>query len=240
MTIGALIVMAMAAQMQAMDWDILSVNENPDAEATVSFSIGYPKGWLVSQDYRQERQDIYDDIVVPAGLHQPAWICSFSQPSTTDAFKEQGYTAYQIWPSTGASAKDAAEAFFNDKRTATAYTQKSIAPIKTRAGDLGWLVESEGYLLTDPVISKLMFDRAFLKSTNAMQHLIKLEKNLKPSQKTPIIYHDFFFHSGTLGAIRIEIWTQEANASWRSQLDRMVLETLRFKVLTALAGATNR
>jgi hypothetical protein len=42
---------AMAAQTQAMDWDTLSVNGNPiPPQATVSFSIGYPKGWTAFQD----------------------------------------------------------------------------------------------------------------------------------------------------------------------------------------------
>jgi hypothetical protein len=226
--IGALTVIVMAAQTRAMDWDILTINKPPDAEATVSFSIGYPKGWLATQDYGQERRDIYKDIVVPAGQRHASWICSFAQPSTTNAFTEQGYTCYEIWPTSGATAKDAAESFFADKRNASVFTQKSIAPIKTRAGESGWLLESEGYLLTDPAISKLMFDPTFLKNTNGLKHLIQLEKNLKPSQKTPIMYHDFFFRPGNRGAIRIEIWTQTANASWRSRLDHMVLETLRF------------
>ena len=52
-----------------------------------------------------------------------------------------------------------------------------------------------------------MFDPAQLKGTNTLRDVIPMTKNLKSSQEVPIIYHDFFFHSGKLGAIRIEIMT---------------------------------
>lgn len=219
---------AMTAQTRALDWDTFSVNQDPvPPQATVSFSIGYPKGWFVTQDYRQEMCDIYYDVPTPAA---PAFgpICSFSQPAATNTLKEQGFTGYSIWASGGATAKEAAEKFFTDKRTASAYTQKSLKPVNTGVGEPGWLVESDGYVITDSAITKLISDPAFWKSTNAVDEYVQLTKNLKPSQETPIVYHDFFFHSGPLGAIRIEIMTQAANTSWRSRLDRLVLETLRF------------
>jgi hypothetical protein len=137
------------------------------------------------------------------------------------------YTSYLIWPSDGATAAEAAATFFNDNRSA-AFTHKSMTPIKTSAGDSGWLVETESYLFKDPAISKLLLDPAFMRKTNVMDEITRLEKNVKPSQKIPVIFHDFFFHSGELGAIRVEIMTEAAEAPWRSQLDRLVLETLRF------------
>jgi hypothetical protein len=223
-------VIAMAAQTQALDWDTLSVNQNPvPPQATVSFSIGYPKGWHVFQDYGQETCDIYFDVPVPVepnGLN--GLICSFNQPATTNTLKEQGFVSYSIWASGGATAKEAAEKFFTDKRTASAYTQKSLKPVNSRAGEPGWLVENDGYVnvITDPAVTKLMTD---LISSNAVNEYAQLTKKLKPNQEIqmPIVYHDFFFHSGRLGAIRIEIMTQAANKSWRSQLDRLVLETLQ-------------
>jgi hypothetical protein len=39
---------------------------------------------------------------------------------------------------------------------------------------------------------------------------------------------DFFFHSGNKGSIRIEILTRKTDSSFRSELDEMVLNTLRF------------
>ena len=224
-TISALI--AMAAQTQAMDWDTFCVNGNPvPHQATVSFFIGYPKGWLAFQDHSQGWHDIYSGIVIAPC--NPGPICSFGQPATTNTLKEQEHVLYTVWPSGGATAKEAAETFFNDKRGAAGYAHKSIKPVKTRAGDSGWLVESDGYLIKDPAIAKLTLDPAFMRKTNALDEIIQLEKNVKPDQKIPVIYHDFFFHSGKLGAIHIQIMTETANSSWRSQLDRLVLDTLRF------------
>jgi hypothetical protein len=207
-TISALI--AMSAQTQAMDWDTFTGNEYSIAPpATVSFSIGYPKGWRVT-DLNQRQHDIYKDVVVlpPVG---PIWI--FFGSATTD-LKEQGHTFYTIEQSCGTTAKEAAEEFIMDIQSASAYTPTSISPVKTSAGDSGWLVESEGYLFNDPAIGKLARDSEFIGKT--------------PGQKIPVIYHDFFFHTGKMGAIRIQIMTDTANASWRSQLDRVVLDTLRF------------
>jgi hypothetical protein len=142
--------------------------------------------------------------------------------NTTNLFKDQCYTEYSIWPSRGATAKEAAEAFFKDKRTATAYTQKSITQIKTSAGDSGWLVESESYITFGGL------DPAILKNAKASGLSVQLVPIEGPTQKIPIIYHEFFFHSGSLGSIRVEIMTQSANPSWRSQLDQVVLQTLQF------------
>lgn len=225
--ISALIVMA--ARTQAVDWDTLNVNCDPiPPQATVSFSIGYPKGWRAFQDYSQGWRDIYNGFVVAP--HNPGPICSFSGPTTTNTLKVQGHghTFYLIWPSDGATAAEAAATFFNDNRSTTTFTHKSLTPIKTRAGDSGWLVESEGYLVNDPAISKLILDPAFMRKTNALDEITQLEKNVNPSQKTPVIYHDFFFHSGNLGAIDVEIMTEAADISGRLELDNLVLKTLRF------------
>jgi hypothetical protein len=224
-TISALILMA--AQIQAMDWDTLSVGGDPiPPQATVSFSIGYPKGWRPFQDYSQEQHDIYNGIVVSPRQFGP--ICSFSHLATNNMLMEKGHTLYSIWPSEGATAAEAATTFFNEELSAPAFTPKNMTPIKTSAGDSGWLVESESYLVKDPAISKLILDPVFMRKTNAVEEITQLEEKVKPSQKTPVIYHDFFFHSGKLGAIRVEIMTEAADAPWRSQLDRLVLETLRF------------
>lgn len=221
------VVIVTAAQTQAMDWDTLSVGGDPvPPQATVSFSIGYPKGWHVFEDYGQEQHDIYNGIVVSP--RQFGFICSFNPLATTNALNEHGHTAYSVWPSGGATAAEAAATFFNDNRNEWAYTHKSLTPIKTSAGDSGWLVESESYLFKDPAISKLTLDPAFMRKTNALDEITRLEKNARPSQKIPVIFHDFFFHSGNLGAIRVEIMTDSGDVSWRSQLDHLVLETLRF------------
>jgi hypothetical protein len=214
---------AMAAPIEAIDWETLTVNGNPiPPQATVSFSIGYPKGWHVFQNYSQERHDIYNGIATPS---QFGPICSFDQLVTNIAapITNQTFTMYWVLPSDGAPAKDAAEAFFSNKQKTTSYTSTSIKLIKTRAGDSGWLVESEGFLMigTDPIDSKNA--KAFDPNSLIVQLV-----EIKPTKKIPIIYDDFFFHSGPLGAIHIEIMTERANISRRSQLDDLVLNTLRF------------
>lgn len=102
-----------------------------------------------------------------------------------------------------------------------------MTEVKTSAGDSGWLVESEGYLIQYSATTELMND-AFLERTNPMNELLQSEKPAKDAQKIPVIYHDFFFHSGKSGAIRIQIMTDTADATRRSQLDDLALETLRF------------
>ena len=214
MTISAFVIMT--AHSQALDWDTLSVNQNPiPAEATVSFSIGYPKGWMAIQNYSQEWQDIYFDVPTSSSNYDPLHvICSFSEPATN--VLKHGFTSCTIFLSGGATAEKAAENFFNDKRSATAYTQKGLSPIKTNAGDSGWLVESKGSLSLFPFVM-----------TNTSQ-IISFMKSKTPGDDVPVIYHDFFFHAGTKGAIRIQIMTQAANPAWREELDQLVLQTLRF------------
>ena len=43
------------------------------------------------------------------------------------------------------------------------------------------------------------------------------------------ITHDFFFHSGKNGCVRILISTRAENVSWRSELDSLILDTFRFQ-----------
>jgi hypothetical protein len=86
-------------------------------------------------------------------------------------------------------------------------------PIETSAGDSGWLVESEGYITFGGL------DPAILNEAKPFESNVRLIPIKEPTQKIPIIYHDFFFHSGSLVSIRVEIMTQSANTSWRAQLD---------------------
>jgi hypothetical protein len=71
--------------------------------------------------------------------------------------------------------------------------------------------------------------------------MAKLEKNLSPIktsagnsgclreyQTGQEVSQDFFFHCGQKGAIRIEIVTRAADKNLRSELDHLVLQTLRF------------
>jgi hypothetical protein len=56
-------------------------------------------------------------------------------------------------------------------------------------------------------------------------YLVECEANLVQG---PVISHDYFFHVGAKGAIRILIVTPADGAVSRSELDRLVLQTLRF------------
>jgi hypothetical protein len=210
---------AWAAQTWALDWGTISINQNPvPAEALVSFSIGYPKGWQASEDPAIAYQDIYDNVVVSP--HRYDTICSFNPNGQTNLLQPPGIASCSIWPAGDMTAKEAAEAFFKDTRSPAKYSHKHLSPVTTSARDSGWLVESKGTLRFYPTLI-----------TNGMD-FFKLEKSNSKFEIIPVVYHDFFFRSGSSHgnkeAIRIEIITQATDSSCRSELDHLVLKTLLF------------
>jgi len=208
----------LAPQTWALDWDTLSINQNPTpAEALISFSMGYPKGWQAFEDPAIAYQDINDNVVVSS--HRYDAICSFTPNGQTNLSQPPAIASCSIWPAGDVTAKEAAEAFFKDTRSAAVYSHKHLSPVATSAGDSGWLVESKGTLRFWPTVV-----------TNGID--INLEKDNLKFEETPVIYHDFFFRSGNSHgnkeAIHINIMTRASDSSCRSELDHLVLQTLRF------------
>jgi len=199
----------------SMESDTYYLNLLPTPHsALVAFSIGYPKGWRVNEDSSLQRADVYNDIALPSpGIN----ICSFNECGTN--IQKNGMTTYRIWRSNGTTAKEAAEKFIASMKPHDWEKEKSLSPAKTSAGDSGWLVESEGYINYYPGPKK---------GTNAMPNLLPMMQSNAPCEKIPVVFHDFFFHVGNRGAIQIEITTGADKASWRSEMDQLVLQTLRF------------
>ncbi len=185
----------------ALESDTYSLNPKPAPHsALVSFSIGYPKGWYVSEDPSLQRADVYNDIPVgPQGEN----VCNFNEPATD--VSKNGITMYSIWRSDVVTAKEAADRHIANMAAQSWHTEKSLNPVKTSAGDSGWLVESKGYVITDPAVRKFMTDPTSWKGTNVLQKLTQMEKNVKLSQKVPVIYHDFFFHVETKAPFELKL-----------------------------------
>ncbi len=197
--LGVLFV-GVTAKSQALESDVYSINLSPvPPSALVSFSIGYPKGWKVTEEPGHQLQDVYYDVVTP--FYDTDLICAFLQ---TNAWNETNWTSFTIFRSTGETAKDAAKLLLKNMHQLGTYTERSLGPIKTSAGDEGWLLECQANFKGNRVIS-----------------------------------HDFFFHCGTKGSIRIEIVTQAKDSSWRSELDHLVLETIKFGAVQHSIGTTS-
>jgi hypothetical protein len=207
----------LAVQTRAMDWSALTLNQRPVMPTRTGppacFSIGYPKGWQVTEDPTCS-PNIYDNTIYDS-------FCMFTPGNKIGSLKPQKLTLYSVWPYGDANAKDAAETFLKDTRLPRTAFRKHLSPIITSAGDSGWLVESEGDL---PLYH---LDTLF---TNGMD-LSKIKTNHSKFENVPVIFHDYFFSSGISRneqAVKIEIMTQTTDSSIRSQLDQLVLQTLRF------------
>ena len=111
----------------------------------VSFSVGYPNGWTLS-DYNRTQ---------PGDLHVPddEIVCAFHSPPSHD------WADITIWRASDGTAQEEAEAFARDVRqNFSTYSQKRFDPIKTKAGDAGYLVAFEGHFDTgNLLVSDLFF-----------------------------------------------------------------------------------
>jgi hypothetical protein len=210
MVISSGVIIAATAHVRALDWNTFSINQNPvPANAVVSFSIGYPQGWKMMQT-GWWREDIYFDHPVPPAPTE--MVCAFSQPSWVANLTN--LTMFAIFDSYGRPAKDAAESFARNMKDYT------LSPVKTAAGDSGWLLESRGDVKINPSISESEFTGSGLSV-----HLIPAFTN---SAVEKVIGQQYFFHSGSKGSIRICIMTPAGDSVLRSELDKLVLQTLRF------------
>lgn len=192
-----------AAQSRAMETDEFNTHQFAVSHSSpVSFSIAKPKGWTVTQDSRlHSGEDMVSDGY---------WICTFwttNFPSTNDA----GFTIFRAG---GATAKEAADEFSKLSSRIGIYTPKGLTSVKTSAGDPGYLLECEANL-----------DDVKAPPLNLQGIEVGDIHQIKPGQ---VIVQEFFFHSGNKGSIRVEVLTREVDSSFRSELDKMVLETLTF------------
>lgn len=188
---------------QALESDVFSIHQSALSHSEpVSFSIAYPKGWSVTQSGPQGF--LSDYTIVDNNL-----ICSF-WPTNPSAG-----TAFVIWRSGRLTAQEAAHEFSTNVWRHGDYTVNHLRPVKTSAGDSGYLVESDGSI-----------ELGRLATNNCPPgSLVRFEST---GQRLQVVSHDYFFHSGPEGSIRIMITTPKTDTVSQSELDRMVLETLRF------------
>ena len=168
----------------------------------VSFSIAKPKGWAVTQDSRlHSGEDMVSDV---------NWICTFwttNFPSTNDA----GFTIFRAG---GATAKEAADEFSNFSSRIGIYITKGLTSVRRARATLVTCLSVRANL-----------DDVKAPPLNLQGIEVGDIHQIKPGQ---VIVQEFFFHSGNKGSIRVEVLTREVDSSFRSELDKMVLETLTF------------
>ena len=102
----------------------------------VSFSVGYPKGWKVTQDDRPSSGEFV------TADHE--WIAQFWQTNRAD-FQTNG-TTFTLFRAHGATAKQEAESFLASVTKRGIYKERSLAEVKTASGETGYLLECEATL----------------------------------------------------------------------------------------------
>lgn len=223
MLIVSCMMMAAAAQTRALEWNVFSINQNPvPATAVVSFSIGYPKGWRAIQS-GSWRQDIYFDLITP---QQSSFICTISPPPLT--LNATNWMLFFIFPSEGNTAKGAAEGFAKSlsqraNAPAAPVAPATPAPNSLNGLDVKFVAAKPLFEMTSPWIEKRL--RPVTTAAGDSGWLVESEASTTTGK---MIAQDYFFHSGKKGSIRIDIVTHAWNKGLRSDLDNLVLQTLRF------------
>jgi hypothetical protein len=213
MVIFSGLMIAAAAHVRALEWNTFSINQNPvPPNAIVSFAIGYPKGWQVSQDSNW-RHDIYFGLAVGPRGEAIAMITPLHPNLISTEL-----TLVAIFYGHDRPAKEAAESF------ARGYTKESLSPVRTASGDSGWLLESERVFKIGGPITK----GGFTGSGLSVQLIPAYITPVGPTVEKKFVDQQYFFHSGSKGSIRVEITTPAGNSVLRSELDKLVLRTLRF------------
>jgi hypothetical protein len=191
-------------QTRALESDVFYINQFAISHSSpVSFSIGYPKGWQVTQ-YSNSPQG--ESIAADDGL-----ICIFRHTN----YLSTNWISFTIWRSGGATAEEAADSFSASVSKGGPYAVKSSGSVRTSAGDSGWLVECDGNLGLHQI------------ATNGSAAGSPF-KAAPTTGQIRAVSHDYFFHCGNKGSIRVTIMTRAADSALRSELDQMVLQTLRF------------
>jgi len=138
------------------------------------------------------------------------WICTFWPTN----FVPTNYAGFTIFRFGGATAREAVDEFSKLFSRIEIYTQKGLNTVKTSAGDSGYLLECEANL-----------DNVKAPPPNLQGIKVGDIHQIKLGQ---VVLQEFFFHGGNKSSIRVEILTREVDSSFRSELEKMVLETLRF------------
>lgn len=135
---------AQGAVQPAFQSEIYTINQSAPHSDPVAFSIGYPRGWTKSENTTMASDNL-GDLASPRD-HE--LVCAFMSPLDPLASLDPrtiriitNYASITIFRGYSASAKDEAEHLAASRRRMGDEVQRVI-PVKTRAGDTGYLLMS--------------------------------------------------------------------------------------------------
>jgi hypothetical protein len=205
-------VLAAPIRTHAGETDTFSIKQSGNSHtAPVAFSINYPKGWRQLQGFGSQAKP--SDFTTVDGDS----ICMFwpTNPSIT---------SFAIWRTGGETAEATAGEFFATLRE-RGVTNENLTSVKTSGGDLGCLVESESTI-------QVGYDSSSPRKKDDKRGEVPLAFSASeagaPLAQQHVVTHDYFFHNGTKGSVRITIETAANDSGQLAELDRLVLTTLQF------------
>jgi hypothetical protein len=123
-----------------LESQVYTINQSaPMHSAPIAFSIGYPNGWTKSENVTPFV--VNANVIDQASVVDHQLVCQFTTPSDSPGIQTNSARMI-IFRAYGASAKEEAEDLAG--RLARVSSEvKSLAPVKTKAGDSGYLLISE-------------------------------------------------------------------------------------------------
>ena len=209
---AAYVTVTATAQTRAWETDTFSIKQSGNSHtAPVAFSIAYPKGWRHLQGFGSQSK--LSDFTTVDGDN----ICMFWPANTS-------ITSFAISRAAGSTAEAAAGEFSSALRQ-RGVTHQNLTSVQTSGGDLGCLVESESTIEVEYEVRS-----AAKEGPKRGQIPINFSSQPLgiPLARCRVITHDYFFHNGAKGSVRITIETPEADTAQLAELDQLVLKTLQF------------
>jgi hypothetical protein len=199
-------------QTRALETDTFSLKQSGNSHtAPVSFSVSYPKGWRHLQGFGSQAK--LSDFTIVDGDS----ICMFWPTNTSS-------TSFAIWRASGATAEAAAGEFSASLRH-RGITNQNLTSVKTAGGEIGCLVESESTIEVGYGVGPTGKNGA---KRGQIPAAILSQSQGAPLDQQRVITHNYFFHSGAKGSVRITIETPVTDAAQLAELDQLVLKTLQF------------
>jgi hypothetical protein len=130
----AALMLSASSSAEPKDYEVYTLRQSSISHSQpVSFSVGYPVGWTKTESGKPQTGELL--------TLDPQPVCTFwSDAATTNR------ASVTIFRALGGSAQEDAEHFASAVRQRSiTYAQKRIAPIKTEAGDAGYLVVFEAH-----------------------------------------------------------------------------------------------
>ena len=214
----------LAGQAWALDTDTFSIKQSGNSHtAPVAFTIAYPKGWCHLSGFGSQSK--FSDFTTIDGDN----ICMFWPTNTS-------ITSFAFWRTDGPTAAASAGAFSASLRQ-RGVARQCLTSVRTTGGDLGCLVESESTVELGYGVGPVLEDGA---KTGSTSRTFSRQPLSAPMVQQRIISHDYFFHSGAKGCVRITIETPVTDSAQLAELDQIVLKTLQFEPAPPPPADTSR